>query len=299
MKWSILVPLTLLSTYMIQCSKTDNAEFLGSAVIESTTIQVATTAQGFISALFRDEGDQVTAAETLAIIDTVPLVLKKQELSTGREEVFSSVKAKKQEIESIKSDIDGIQREFNRIDKLAQSGAVPTQQRDNLKTQLESAQARLKAQQELLKSIIDKDAGIIVKIEQIEDQLSRCFVTAAKKGYICTRYRNVNEVIGPGNPLYELCTYDTVYADFFVPQPLLGSLKLGQALRVRIDMPKQEDSSAIFIPGTLTWISEQAEFSPKNIQTRESRNELVFRMRCTIANSDGALKRGLPVEIWR
>ena len=64
-------------------------------------------------------------------------------------------------------------------------------------------------------------------------------------------------------------------------------------------MPKQGDSNAVFIPGTLTWISEQAEFSPKNIQTRESRNELVFRMRCTIANTDGTLKRGLPVEIWR
>jgi HlyD family secretion protein len=299
MKMSFLIPFTLVSTYLIHCSTTNNADFLGSAVVESTTIQIATTAQGFISALFKDEGDQVCAAETLAVIDTVPLVLKKQELITGREEVFSSVKAKKQDIESIKSDIDGIEREFNRIDKLAQSGAVPTQQRDNLKTQLESAQARLNAQQEILKSIMDKDAGIISRIEQIEDQLRRCIVTAAKKGYICTKYRNINEVIGPGNPLYELCTYDTVYADFFVPQPLLGSLKLGQGLRVRIDMPNQGDSSEIFIPGTLTWISEQAEFSPKNIQTRESRNELVFRMRCTISNTEGTLKRGLPVEIWR
>lgn len=299
MNRNFLLPLTLMLTYIIQCGTTNNADFLGSAVVESTTLQVATTAQGFISALYKDEGDQVRAAETLAVIDTVPLVLKKQELSTGREEVFSSVKAKKQEIESIKSDIDGIEREFNRIDKLAQSGAVPTQQRDNLKTQLQSAQSRLNAQQELLKSIIDKDAGIIVKIEQIEDQLNRCFVTAAKKGYICTRYRNVNEVVGPGNPLFELCTYDTVYADFFIPQPLLGSLKLGQTLRVRIDMPNQGDSNAVFVPGTLTWISEQAEFSPKNIQTRESRNELVFRMRCTIANANGTLKRGLPVEIWR
>jgi HlyD family secretion protein len=299
MKSTVFIQYALLSLLLIQCTKTNNVDFLGSAVIESTTIQVATTAQGFISALSKEEGDQVKSAETLAIIDTIPLVLKKQELLTGREELFSSVKAKQQEIGSIKSDIEGLEREFKRIDGLAKSGAVPTQQRDNLKTQLESTQLRLKAQQETLKSISDKDAGIIARIEQLVDQLNRCFVTAPKNGYICTKYRNVNEVIGPGNPLYELCTYDTVYADFFVPQPVLGSLKLGQPLKVRIDMPKQGDSSAVFIPGILTWISDQAEFSPKNIQTRESRNELVFRMRCTIANSNGTLKRGLPVEIWR
>jgi HlyD family secretion protein len=299
MKKILFVQFALLSTFLIQCTKTGKTDFLGSAVIESTTIQVATTAQGFIDALYKDEGEMVHEAETLAIIDTVPLVLKKRELLTGREEVFSSVKAKRQEIESIKSDIEGIEREYKRIEGLAKSGAVPTQQRDNLKTQLESTQLKLKAQQEVLKSIIDKDAGIIVRIEQLEDQLSHCYVTAAKDGYICTRYRNVNEVIAPGNPMYELCTYDTVYADFFVPQTVLGSLKLGQTLRVRIDMPKEGDSDAVFIPGTLTWISEQAEFSPKNIQTRESRNELVFRMRCTVANTDGTLKRGLPVEIWR
>jgi HlyD family secretion protein len=296
MKWMVII---VLLSYFVQCTKKDDADFLGSAVIESTTIQVATTAQGFIAALYKEEGEQVKMAETLAIIDTIPLVLKKREILTGREELFSSVKAKRQEIESIKSDLEGIKREYKRIEWLAKSGAVPTQQRDNLETQIESTQLKLNSQQEVLKSIINKDAGIIVRIEQLDDQLNRCYVTAAKNGYICTRYRNVNEISAPGNPLYELCVYDTVYADFFVSQMVLGSLKMGQVLRVRVDMQKAGDSTAVFIPGTLTWISEQAEFSPKNIQTRESRNELVFRMRCTIANTDGALKRGLPVEIWR
>ncbi|MBN1601806.1 MAG: efflux RND transporter periplasmic adaptor subunit [Chitinispirillaceae bacterium] len=299
MKWMVIVQCIILLSYFVQCTKTDDTNFLGSAVIESTTIQVATTAQGFIAALYKDEGEQVKMAERLAIIDTVPLVLKKREMLASREELFSSVRAKRQEIESIKSDLEGIKREYKRIEWLAKSGAVPTQQRDNLETQIESTQLKLNAQQEVLKSIMDKDAVIIARIEQLDDQLNRSYVTATKNGFICTRYRNVNEIYAPGNPLYELCTYDTVYADFFVSQVVLGSLKLGQVLRVRVDMQKAGDSSAVFIPGTLTWISEQAEFSPKNIQTRESRNELVFRIRSTIANTDRTLKRGLPVEIWR
>ena len=98
----------------------------------------------------------------------------------------------------------------------------------------------------------------------------------------------------------EIGDFDTLYADFFVPQVELATLKYGQQVRLRVDFEeKGVRGRERFMPATITWIGSEAEFSPKNIQTRQSRNELVFRVRATIANTGGVLKRGLPVEVWR
>jgi HlyD family secretion protein len=293
-----LLSLSLLS-FFILCNQTVNEGFLGSAIVEATTIQIATTAQGTIVALYRDEGDRVRTSDTLAIIDTVSLVLKRKELEAGMKEIHSSVIAKQMEIDALDRDIIGLERDYKRIESLAQSGAVPLQQRDNLKTQLESLEFKRKAQQALLASIHDKLEGFTVRLEQINNQVKDCFVTAPGNGIICTRFHNEYEVIGPGNPIVELCVNDTLQADFFIPQTILGSLAIGDTLRARIDNSTEKGSDPVYLPALLTWISEEAEFSPKNIQTRESRNELVFRMRITIPNRDGMLKRGLPIEIWR
>jgi HlyD family secretion protein len=107
-------------------------------------------------------------------------------------------------------------------------------------------------------------------------------------------------VVLPGNPVYELGNYDTMQVDFYVPQTILGGFKLGQAVRIRIDdQSPSSKQKQTFVPAQITWISSDAEFSPKNIQTRESRNELVFKIRALAANKDGLLKRGLPVEVFR
>jgi HlyD family secretion protein len=113
-----------------------------------------------------------------------------------------------------------------------------------------------------------------------------------------TRYKNEGELAIPGQIIYDISAVDTVHADFFAPQPMLAELGSGQTVRIRIDHEEREDSSS-FVPGVISWISDDAEFSPKNIQTRKSRNELVFRIRVRAGNRDNILKPGLPVEIWR
>jgi HlyD family secretion protein len=110
----------------------------------------------------------------------------------------------------------------------------------------------------------------------------------------------VGEVALPGNPFFELAKYDTMQVDFYVTQPMLPSFKLGQGVRLRLDNETVGGKGTpVFCPAIVSWISSEAEFSPKNIETRESRNDLVFKIRALAANKDGVLKRGLPVEVWR
>ncbi|HEX3019939.1 MAG TPA: HlyD family efflux transporter periplasmic adaptor subunit [Chitinispirillaceae bacterium] len=293
----LLVSISCLIVFF--CSQKQEKNFLGSAVVSSKTFQITSINQGNIIYLSKDEGDQVFCGELLSVLDTVALTLKIKEASAGIGELKANIAAKTSEIKAIQEDVEGARREFTRMDTLAKKGAVPTQQRDNLKTQFEASTMRLQANQDLLASYMEKLKGQQFRIDQLNDQLRKSYLYSPSTGIVLTRYHNLMEVVGPGNPIFEIGKFDTLYADFFVPQPLLASLKYGQSLRIRIDIVSDTGSNAVFIPAVLSWISPEAEFSPKNIQTRESRNELVFRIRATIPNPDGLLKRGLPVEVWR
>ena len=288
------------ATALMLCDRSTNKDFLGSAVVEARTYAVATTAQGLIVFLLKDEGQTVKKGELVAIIDTVQLSLARQELESAIRELGTNVSAKDAEIKALATDVGGAEREFARIDDLVKKGSATEQNRDNLGTQFQSAQMKLVATRRVAKSLKEKKNGLGIKLQQIEDQLRRCYVTSPAGGIVLTRYRNQGEVVGPGNPIVEVGEFDSLYADFFVPQDVLATIKYNQKVRIRIDYndgASKERSK--FVPATITWIGDEAEFSPKNIQTRKSRNELVFRVRATAANNGGMLKRGLPVEVWR
>ena len=282
------------------CDATMDRNFLGSAVVESRTYLVATTASGSIVAMNSDEGRKAVKNELLAVIDTVPLTLQKQEVIAGMSELAASISAQEAQNQSLATDVAGVEREFSRTDQLTKQGSATEQMRDNLGSQLQSTQLKLTASRHLVSSLQAKDQALIIKRRLLDDQIRRCYVTAPADGIILTRYRNAGEVSAPGNPLYELGAFDTLYADFFVPQTALATLAYGQKVRIRVDFSDGASKEKIkFIPATITWIGSEAEFSPKNIQTRQSRNELVFRVRATVPNTEGTLKRGLPVEVWR
>ena len=284
----------------LHCTGTNSKDFIGSAVVEAQTYLIATTAQGTIVTLTKDEGQQVREGELVAILDTVPLILKLDEISSALAELGSTITSKKTEISSQESDVKGVDREYKRMSTLVQQGSAPSQQKDNLGTQFESSKLRVQANRSVLSSLQAKINTLNAQRAELLDQLSRCYVHSPAAGVILTKYKNLGEVALPGNPVFELGKYDTMQVDFYVTQPMLPTFKLAQSVRIRLDSeaPDKKEKET-FIPALVTWMSNDAEFSPKNIQTRESRNELVFKIRAMAPNPDGLLKRGLPVEVWR
>jgi HlyD family secretion protein len=299
MKREIILIISVFLLLGLGCGQKKKDGFLGSAVIEGKTFMVSSIVQGNLVSVLKDEGDSVEKGELLAIVDTIQLILRKKEIEANISEIEANIQSKKVDINAGQNDVDGAQREYIRVDTLSKKGALPTQQRDNLKTQFDGAKLRLDANQKNLIALINKIKGMQARVAQTDEQIRNCYLSAPSSGIISIRYRNTGEIVSPGNPVFEITKYDTLYTDFFVPQPIISSLKYGQNLRVRMDYDSGTGLGEKFIPGRITWISNEAEFSPKNIQTRESRNELVFRVRITIENKDGLLKRGLPVEIWR
>lgn len=278
------------------CTETVPPEFLGSAIVEAQVYQVGTTVQGQLVAVHFDEGQRADSGALMAVVDTVPLMLTLDELSAGRSELGQQIAARRAEVEAAKSEVRGLKREVERMRTLVEKGSAPAQKRDQLETSYETAQFKLKAAKAAMAGLVSHRKTVDAKEAQLREQLSRCYVRAPASGVVLTRYRSVGEIAGPAAPLFEIGSYDSVWADFFASQPLVGTLTLGQQVRLRVDTgPKAE---AVFVEAALTWISDEAEFSPKNIQTRDARNELVFRVRARAANPDRILKRGLPVEVW-
>ncbi|HUI91171.1 MAG TPA: HlyD family efflux transporter periplasmic adaptor subunit [Chitinivibrionales bacterium] len=286
--------------FLLSCSSMNSKNFIGSAVVEAQTYQVATTAQGTIVALYKEEGQQVAKGELIAVIDTVPLVLRVNEVNTSLAELLGSIAAQKDQLSSQESDVKGVEREYKRIAELVAQGSAPSQQKDNLQTQVESSSLRVQANKMSLTALAAKISTINAQKAELMNQIAHCYVRSPAPGTVLTKYKNLGEVALPGNPVFEIGAYDTMQVDFYVPQTMLAGFRLGQAVRIRLDdQGSGNKKKETFVPAQITWISSDAEFSPKNIQTRESRNELVFKIRALAANKDGILKRGLPVEVWR
>lgn len=283
------------------CNGTDDKNFLGSSVVEVQTYQSATTAQGMIVSVLKEEGQAVEKGELIAVIDTVPLVLQLKELRANLQQLNRQIQSKQSEIGVVRNDVEGVKREKDRLSGLVEKGSAPQQQLDNLETQYRSGTLKTKSADMALEALEMQREALLARESLIADNIRKCYVRSVCKGTVLTRFKSEGEVASPAAPLFELGAFDSVQVDFFVPQPMLSSISAGQEVRIRVDRePDAKDKKKEqFIPARVAWISDQAEFSPKNIQTRESRNELVFMVRAKAANENRMLKRGLPVEVWR
>jgi HlyD family secretion protein len=283
---------------LLGCGGRTDPDFIGSAIVEAQTYQVSAMVQGKLVGLYKQEGQDVAADELVAVVDTVPFVLQLQEVQGGLTELTAGMRSRENEIKAAQAEIRGLERDYARIAPLVKEGSLPPQQEDKLSSALDAARLKLSAGKDMLQSLGGKQQGLEARMAQIREQLHKCYLRAPATGRILTRYKNPEEVAGPGQPVYEIGKEDTLQVDFFVPQTWLSGIKYGQQVRLRLDAP-DGDKNGVFLPAAISWIGHEAEFSPKNIQTRESRNELVFRVRALAANKDGMLKRGLPVEVWK
>jgi len=279
------------------CGARIDPDFIGSAIVEAETYQVAALTQGQLKSLYKQEGQTVAAGELLGIVDTVPYSLQLLEARAGLSELDAGKRSQQSQIQGGQAEVKGLERDYARIAPLAKEGSLPAQQEDKLASGLDAGRAKLSAARQMLTSLDAKRQGLEARIGLLQDQLGKCYLRAPVAGRVLTRYKNPDETAAPGQPVYEIGREDTLRIDFFVPQTWLSDIKYGQAVRIRLDQAGSKEGA--FLPATISWIGNEAEFSPKNIQTRESRNELVFRVRALAANKDGLLKRGLPVEVWK
>lgn len=288
--------LTALLIAAASCMENKGA-FDASGVFEATEITVSSEGNGKIISFTAEEGDKVNAGDTLGCIDTVQLHFTKLQLEAERQAIGSSRHNIANQIASLERQIDKQKTELARFSRLAEAGAAGEKQVEDITSQIDVLEKQLTAQRETLSNansgVSGKIASLDAQIAQIDDRIRKCIITSPADGIILAKYAEEGELAGQGRPLFKVADLDNVRLRAYITADQLTELKLGQEMKVFADLGECGRKE---YAGTLTWISGQAEFTPKTIQTRDERANLVYPVKVSVKN-DGIIKLGMYGEI--
>jgi HlyD family secretion protein len=201
------------------------------------------------------------------------------------------------QIEATKKEIENVLLEKKRIENLVKGEVATQKQLDDINSKLAVLEARLAAQQNSLNTttttLNEQSNAINIQLAIVQDQLQRCKIINPINGTILAKYAMQNEMTMPGKALYKLADLNTVILRAYISGSQLSQTKLGQQVKVLVDAP---DDGYKEYTGTVSWISGKAEFTPKTIQTKEERANLVYAMKINVKN-DGYLKLGMYGEV--
>lgn len=268
-----------------------------SGIFEATTVTVSAETSGKILSFPINEGDSVKEGHIIAETDSAILVLQRHQLSRSRQSAESVSPDVAAQASALRAQIDHQQKECERLSRLLADGATTQKMYDDATAHLSVLQGQLTALLSTLdksrNSINDNAGAIRYQAEQIEQQIERCRVTSPITGTVLVKYAEAGEFATPGKPLCKLANLDRIYLRAYFTAPQLTQIKIGQKVTIIADFGGDEQYE---YPGVITWIAQESEFTPKSIQTRDSRANLVYAVKVSVRN-DGRLKLGQYGEV--
>lgn len=285
----ILIATALLS--LAACGR-GNDNFDATGAFEATEILVSSEANGKIMELNIEEGDRLDAGATIGYVDSTQLYLKKMQLSAGLRSVDIRKPDIRKQIAALEQQIATARTEQQRMENLVKAKAGNQKEVDDIVNNIKYLQRQLDAQYSTLNKTTggaDAEAeSILYQIMQLDDQLQKSRITNPQAGTVLVKYAEPGEVTAAGKPLYKIADTDLLYLRVYITADQLSTLKQGQTVRVFADYGEDDRRE---YPGTITWISDKSEFTPKGIQTKDERANLVYAIKIAVKN-DGYLKIG-------
>lgn len=277
------------------CGSNDNG-IDGSGTFEAVETTVSAEVTGRLVSFTIVDGQQVRRDELLGVIDTTQLVLRKQQLQAQIQALLSRKPQVATQIAALQEQLRGAKREQERVAKLVKADAATQKQLDDAGTAVDVLTKQIDAQLSSLdittSSLDSETRPLVVQIAQIDDQLERSRLTAPFDGTVLTTYADPYELAVTGKALYKIADLRTLILRAYVTNDQLTQIKLGQKVKVTVD----HGSGDRTYTGTISWISDKAEFTPKTIQTKDERANLVYAVKIRVPN-DGYLKIGMYGEI--
>jgi HlyD family secretion protein len=291
-----LIP-AVASLLFISSCYSSGKEADASGTFEATEIIVSSEATGKIIQFDVEEGDMVDSGYVAGYIDSTQLFLKKKQLLA----TINAMNARRPEIDKqiavIKDQIATQEREKERINRLLDADAATQKQLDDINSYISLLYKQLEAQSSSLANTsggLSEDAlALSAQVEQLEDQLIKCVITSPAKGTVLVKYAQKGEVAVAGKPLFKLADMEKVLLRAYITADIVTGLKQGQQVTVFADSGKDGHRE---YKGTIVWISDKAEFTPKAIKTRDERANLVYAVKIAVQN-DGYLKIGMYGEV--
>lgn len=238
------------------------------------------------------EGEKVSQGAVMAIVDTVNLVLQRSQLIAQKESVIAQKAGLYAQIAVSDQQITNIQKDQVRIKKMLADGAATPKQMDDIDGQIALIEKQKKAYAAQITAIEKSAEAVDAQVAVLNDKITTSVVKAPISGIILEKYAQTGELAAPGKSLYKMANIDNLILRVYIGGPQLTQIKIGNQVKVMID----GNDGIKEITGTVEWVSSEAEFTPKIIQTREERVKLVYAAKIRVPN-DGSLKLGMPGEI--
>jgi len=275
----------------------NESTFDASGSFEAVETIISAEATGTLKAFQVEEGQTLEAGQQVGYVDTVQLYLKKKQLESQMEALDAKKPNIPVQLSALQQQLKTAEIEQKRIENLVKSEAATTKQLDDILAQIEIIKKQLDAQKSTLTITtegINKDIlPMKVQLEQVEDQLQKCKIVNPVNGTVLTKYAEKNEMAAVGKALYKIADLSTIILRAYISGDQLPQVKLNQKVKVQTD-----DGSGGFREdeGTITWISDKAEFTPKTIQTKNERANMVYAVKIKMSNV-GTYKIGMYGEI--
>lgn len=239
----------------------------------------------------KDSGANLTV---VGLIDTTSLALQRRELRARRRSVRSKMASVDAEVEVLAEQLRAARRELERVRTLREGDAAPQRQVDQAEDEVRVLQRRVEATRTQKASLADEGEAVTEQIAQVDERIRKSWVTNPVAGTVLTTYAEKGEVVRPGEPLYTVAALDTLTLRAYVSGGQLSDVNIGQRAQVFIDDgPDQQQA----LQGRVTWVADEAEFTPTPIQTKEERVDFAYAVELRVPNPDGAAKIGMPADV--
>jgi membrane fusion protein YbhG len=273
------------------CSKAPGPDAYGN--VEATEVVVGSQTTGQVKAFEPVEGQRVDVGSLVAVIDTTALELQLREATSQRSTSGARVEEATRQLRVLETQRDVAQRNYDRTRRLFAQQAATSQQLDQTERDYKTLLAQIEAGHAQVRTAAEDVSSSEARTAQIRDQIRRSRVSNPVGGTVLTTYTRRGEFVQVGQPLYKIANLDTVELRAYVTEPQLARVKLGNRVDVTVDVGGARRT----VPGVVSWISSQAEFTPTPIETRDERTNLVYAFKVRVGNQDGVLKIGMPADV--
>lgn len=288
-------PLLLIGIFLLPfCRKKGGEAYIfSSATVEAEQSRLSSIVKSRIKKILVQEGDKVEKGQVLALLETEEFEIQRSEAEAMMEELQHRIKSLKSQIEQLQVKFRLVEKNYRRAKNLLKKQAISVSKFEKTETEFFSFKKSIESLQEQRKALESKKKALEERIALLNYYIENCRIKAPFGGIVQEIIALEGEVVLPSAPVLTLTKMEQVWARMYVEEKDLGFVRIGQKAMVKVDsFPERK------FWGKVVWVSPEAEFIPKNIQTREERATLVYAVKIAIENREGIFKIGMPVEIY-
>ncbi len=291
-RFPIHAVLLLLLLILPGCGEEEPALLWGSGTLEAEEVVVSSVIGGRLLQRPVEEGERITAGSLVALIDTTALVEARELARVGLRAITVQRRQAVTALAAAREQHDQAVLNRDRVKRLVEGRAATQAQLDELESLVELTARQVESAETTFEVFPVQVEEIRLRIASIDRQIRECHVTAPRTGTVITVFMEPGEVAAPGRGIVRIADLEELHVRVYIPAPLIGRVSLGGEAVVRVDSFPERT-----FPGRVIHIADEAEFTPKNVQTPEARADLVFAVKVAVSNPDGLLKIGLPADV--